>query len=415
MTIIEFFDKTAIENILSTLLCAPDRVIFVGNNRKQMKRAIEKYREVLDGRGIRVVFEEPVSANRNNLQHIVEKLSVIVNTYDDCVFNLDGGEELYLVAVGMVAQKYPDRIRLARFNIRNNTMVDCDADGNDMLSAPIAVSIRENVRIYGGAVVESDQHSDGTYPWDMNEDFRRDLHTMWEIACRYQKSWNGQINTLGCVDRLDPQDKPLDFHAVRDKVEHLMARNGDYYSMHPNILQALEREGLIEWLAMDAEEVEFVFKNHQVKRCLTKAGQILELMVTMAAMDAVEDDQTPVYQDVQCGVYMDWDGEIQPEGATDVANEIDVMLMKGAVPVFISCKNGFLEADELYKLAQIAHRFGGKYAKKVLIATQLDKMGSKGKYIHARAKDMGIRVVDDFDDMNYEQMKKLMKGLWNQP
>ncbi len=414
MTVIEFFDKTSIENMLSAMLCRPERVIYIGYNRKQMERVLPIYREVLDGRGL--APELLVQAvNRNDLHAAVDKLTAIALTYDDCVFNLDGGEDLYLVALGMVAAAHPDRVKLHRFNIRNNNMVDCDADGCNQLVEPIALTIRENVRIYGGVVVDEDQRSEGTYPWRFTEDFCQDLHAMWEISCRYAKSWNAQINTLGWIDQVCPQEDPRTLQSHRESVQQVMSRKGDWYTVVPGILQALEREGLISWLSLENNEIEFVFKNEQVKRCLMKAGQLLELMVALAAREARDEEGLPVYQDVQCGVCMDWDGQVAPDGETDVNNEVDVMMMKGAVPVFISCKNGSLEVEELYKLAQVAQRFGGKYARPVLIATQLDKMGAKGEYLRSRAGDMAIRVVDDFDEMTFEQMKELLKGIWRNP
>lgn len=57
----------------------------------------------------------------------------------------------------------------------------------------------------------------------------------------------------------------------------------------------------------------------------------------------------------------------------DTENEIDVVLMKGLTLIFISCKNGQVDDDELYKLESVTNRFGGLYAKKVLIATYLGK------------------------------------------
>ena len=44
MTIIEFFDKNAIENVISSLLCNPDKVVFIGYNRNAMKKAINKHK-----------------------------------------------------------------------------------------------------------------------------------------------------------------------------------------------------------------------------------------------------------------------------------------------------------------------------------------------------------------------------------
>lgn len=412
MTVIEFFDKNAIENMLSALCCQPERVIYVGHNRTQMEKHMESYRRVIRDRGLQVELLPPKSLNRNKLPQIVEVLSGIVEQYGDCDFNLDGGEELYLVAVGIVAQKYPDKVRLHRFNIRNNTITDCDADGKDHLMAPIALTVQENVSIYGGEVVDVTRHRDGTYPWRFTDTFRSDVKKLWEICCRYRTNWNGCVNTLGWAMKVMPQEDPRTFLCHRSVVEPAMARENDRYRINLPILYALEREQLISWLRVEGDEVEFVCKSEQVKQALSEAGQALELMVTMAAMEALEDDGTPTYDDVRCGVYIDWDGDVEPEGSVDVSNEVDVLLMKGAVPVFVSCKNGNMDPEELYKLETVAQRFGGKYARKVLIAPQLDRLGDKGKYIQARAEDMEIRVVDDFEEMTFENMKREMRCLW---
>lgn len=412
MTNIEFFDKNAIENMLGALCCQPDRIIFVGHNRKHMEKHLVNYRQVIQDRGLQVELLPPRAMNRNNLQQIVEALSGIVEEYGDCDFNLDGGEELYLVAVGMVAQKYPDKVRLHRFNIRNNSITDCDADGEDHLMAPIVLDIRENISIYGGEVVDVTRHSDGTYPWNFTETFRRDVETLWKVCCDKRADWNGCINTLAWAIKVMPQEDPRAFLCRRSIVEPEMEREHDRYRMKLSVLRALEEAKLISWLRAEGDEVEFVFKSEQVKLALSKAGQVLELMATMAAMDAMEADGTPVYNDVRCGVYIDWDGDVEPEGDVDVANEVDVMMMKGAVPVFVSCKNGNMDPDELYKLETVAQRFGGEYARKVLIAPMVDDLGDKGDYIRARAKDMDIRVVYDFDRMTYEEMKREMKCLW---
>ena len=38
MTIIEFYDKTPLENIASALLCSPDKVILVGDDKKSLEK-----------------------------------------------------------------------------------------------------------------------------------------------------------------------------------------------------------------------------------------------------------------------------------------------------------------------------------------------------------------------------------------
>lgn len=411
MTVIEFFGKAAIENMLSALLCGPDRVVFIGDSTKRMNRSLEAYREVLKGRGLNVELLCH-GVRKNHLGAIVEVLTQIVEREADCVFNLDGGEDLYLVAVGMVAQKFPDKVRLHRFNVRNNTILDCDADGNDQLSSPIKISIQENIRIYGGSVVGWDSHADGTVSWQFDEEFRRDLEAMWQICRRDPRDWNNMINTLDCVTTRMAQADDDRFRADGKSARAALKRSGDRYVVEPEILKALEAAGVIRKLNIWDDSVEFDFKNRQVRKCLTKAGQVLELVVHAAALDARDGDGNPMYNDVSSGVYIDWDAHLEPEGRADVSNEIDVLLMKGAVPVFISCKNGFVDVDELYKLSHVAHRFGGRYARKVLVATRLDDQSS-GKYIRARAEDMGIRVVEDLAELDPEGRSRLMAKLWN--
>lgn len=411
MTVIEFFGKAAIENVLSALLCGPERVIFIGDSTKRMKRSLEAYREVLADRGQQVELLCH-GVRRNDLGAIVETLTAIVERETDCVFNLDGGEDLYLVAVGMVAQKFPEKVRLHRFNVRSNSIVELGSDGTERLSGPIELSIQENIRIYGGSVVGWDSHADGTVDWQFDDGFRRDLEAMWQICRRNPKDWNNMINTLDCVSERMAQADDGSFRADGKSARAALKRSGDRFVVEPKILEALEEARVIRNLSLWDDGVEFDFKNRQVRKCLTKAGQVLELVVHAAALEALDGDGNPMYNDVSSGVYIDWDARLEPDGQADVSNEIDVMMMKGAVPVFISCKNGFVDVDELYKLSHVAHRFGGRYARKVLVATRLDDQSS-GKYIRARAEDMGIRVIEDLAELSPERRCRLMANLWN--
>ena len=56
MTYIEFFDKIASENISACLTYAPDRVIYIGDNSKLMKKHIAYYERVFKDRGYEIEF-----------------------------------------------------------------------------------------------------------------------------------------------------------------------------------------------------------------------------------------------------------------------------------------------------------------------------------------------------------------------
>lgn len=88
--------------------------------------------------------------------------------------------------------------------------------------------------------------------------------------------------------------------------------------------------------------------------------------------------------------------------------------MKGLVPIFISCKNGYVDETELYKLNTVAERFGGPYAQKVLVATYFGKNTVDGhKYFVQRAKDMRIQLIENVHELSEEAFSKKIKNiLW---
>lgn len=412
MTIIEFFDRgSAIENMVSTLLCAPDKVVFIGDSSKKMWNCIEKYRAVTESRGLNVEFDAK-GVGKNNLMAIVGAIEDVIKENEDCVIDLSGGDDLYLVAVGIVYGEYADSVKLHRFNIANSTMTDCDSDGILCACGPMEISVEENIALYGGRVIYNDEKGNGTRDWHFDEEFVDDVYVMWSVCKENPTRWNVQISTLDklCGVYLDPEE--LTVYINIEEAKKILGEKGEAFSLQPDTFRKLNALGVINNLKIDSISYSFTFKNEQVMKCLTKAGQILELIIAIMAMETDDENGEPLYNDVMTGVYIDWDGTLQPEFTADVENEIDVILMKGMIPVFVSCKNGIVSMDELYKLSVVAERFGGKFVRKVLVASELEKSGPKEAYIRARAESMGIKIVSEVDTIAEDALRKKIKNLW---
>ncbi len=410
MTIIEFFDKTAIENIAGALLCAPERVIFVGDNQRRMAKSIALYEELLAAKGIGTALGYK-AVNKNNLQNIVDILMETVEEHEDCVFDLTGGEDLYLVAMGIVIERCRGRVRFHRFNFRNESLMDCDADGKICATKSLDISVYDSISMCGGAVVTDPTQPIYTHEWDLTPLFRDDVETMWEICRRDARLWNAHVSTVGKLAEIFPAEDSLTLAFEKEFAETVLKRLGMKYACIPGILFDLQKHGLIRRLVV-GDRISFVFKNEQVKRCLTVAGQVLELTVAARLQGLKDKDGQPLYHDVKVGVVIDWDAEDEAEEVRTV-NEIDVIAMKGAVPVYISCKNGFFDANELYKLDTVAKHFGGEYAKKVLVTTELDKLGERAEYLRARMQDMSIRCVENLDEKSESEIDRILRSLWN--
>jgi len=408
MTIVEFYDQASIENIAGSLLCRPEQVILIGNKRKQLQRATTRYRCVLERNGIKTEISYR-SVNKNHLAQIVTVLEQIADSCEDCIFDLTGGDEMYLVAVGQMLERYSGRIQCHRFGFRSETLQDCDADGSVCRSESFDISVEDNVSIYAGEIVTDRNRESFTYPWRLDEELERDVDAMWEICRRNVRLWNAHVSTLGTIcEQLDRQDA-LSVSFDQSHAASLLSRRGDKYTFVASLMYDLQKNGLIQDLQI-ADTVSFAFKNEEILRCLTVAGQILELVIAKTMRQITDRDGSRLYHDVKVGVVIDWDPVDEEEQRT--INEIDVLAMKGCIPIFISCKNGDFDAGELYKLSTVADRFGGKYAKKVLISTSLDRLGEKADYLRARMEDMGIRCVENVDEMSGEELTRVLRSLW---
>ncbi|MBE6960791.1 MAG: DUF1887 family protein [Ruminococcaceae bacterium] len=418
MTYIEFFDKTATENVATCLTRVPDRVIFIGDNGNRMRKHIEDYQRVFRARGYQVEMIIKTTS-KSNLDRAVAMLTEIVQTYDDCVFDITGGEEIMSVALGMVVAQTPDKnIQIHRFNLGNNKIQDCDMDGQTVYLTPPTLSVEENIRIYGGDVIYGAVDDVKTYLWDLNEEFLQDVERIWQLCKDNIRGWNIQIGIFAAAELVGRvQADGLTTVVSRAALDRYLIGHNLRYKKLTGIIDDLLAEGLLtDFQDGDLNAITISYKDPQVKRCLTRAGQALEMKIFTTAKRLCNEDGTALYNDAMNGVFIDWDGESHDEdvdGLYDTENEVDVMLMYGIVPVFVSCKNGFVTQEELYKLNTIAHRFGGDHAKKVLVATSLDFMGESGYYLRQRASDMNIRIVDDAYIMDDDELENRLKNLWS--
>lgn len=420
MTYVEFFDRISSENISACLTYAPDRVIYIGYNANQMERYIAYYTRVFKDRGQNIEFLYK-TVTRSNLDNAVEVLTQIVDTYDDCVFDITGGEEILNLALGVVYSRYPGKnIQIHKFNLRSNAIYDCDKDGKTIYKDLPVLSIEENVRIYGGDVVYGDVTEDKTYKWDLNPEFLKDVETIWSICKKDVRYWNMQMCIFEAAMNVGTlSEDGLGVVANCKVLEQYLIRHKGKYNLARSIIYDLKKAGLITYFDdSDGETLAVAFKDLQIRKCLTKAGQALEMKVYVTVRGLLEKDGSQMYTDALNGVVIDWDGKFHDEETEliyDTENEVDILLMHNVIPIFISCKNGIVTSDELYKLNTVAERFGGLYSKKVLVANSVDAMGEAGEYLRQRAADMGIRLIERVQNMTDAALQKELKNLWSRP
>ncbi len=462
MTIIELFDKSPIENMVSCLSMRPDKVIFVGDG-KQMEKQEKIFNSFARIMGIPLEIQFR-SVNRNKLDDIVKLLTEIVTAEADspCSIDLTGGEDLMLVAVGIVRAKLKEQgvsFKLHRYNINKGNVTDYDESGKTIKVDMPKLTVEQNVALYGGAVVYDMDKAVGTHRWNFADPKLRDaVETMWEICRKNPVFWNGQLRMLHSMQKL-PQVCPTfaDPNHVEMDVAKAETLSPNKRLNLPGIYQELADGGLLRDFVCNEQILSFTYASDDIRRILEKEGTILELKAYLLLSDMPKEkpgkkgkrkpalsDPEPMFNSVMTGVFLDWDGVIhgtqEPEGRgglsagakddpeleyemqeenVDTENEIDLILMKGLVPVFISCKNGrAVSKNELYKLKAVAERFGGPYSRMIIITTVYgcDKgreLSESERAFIQRAEDMGVNMLTGFHlpELTTEEFYKFIREL----
>ena len=384
MTLVEYFDSASIKNIATALFKLVDKIIYVGDDGADIITAINRYKEILKGQQIK--FEACIKGG-NNLKDIVEALEKIVAENDEVVFDLEGGKELFLLAAGIVYANHKDKVSLYRIDINENKLIDIEK--NEVLSnvPHTYINIDENIKIYGGDVLErKDKTKFYSSEWEYTNGLIDDIFSLWKVYKNHFEDWTEQIKELR---RLQKKSKRgyLSFLIEKDLFEQSVLNSSD-------LLSELSVCGAILNYKSNNETISFTYKNQNVKDLLGEEGSLLETYVTVCAKRCQDKSGRKVFSDVRTGVVIAWDEDTE-HNKISITNEVDVIAMNNLIPVFISCKSGKVDSNELYKLNSVALEFGNKYVKKVLVVGSLNFMGENTyKDFTQRARELQITIIE---------------------
>ena len=397
-TLIEFFDECQLLNIVAGIRFLPETIVFVGYESVMTKRRCRDLERFFELRKQRVSLEF-VAVERYSYESSLQVLETLLQTYPDCCFDLTGGKELVLTAMGELSTLH--QIPMIQFNPRSGRFVRVKHANKMPDPAESFLSIRDGIVLNGGEIVTVGENS---AVWELSDDFREDIKKIWNISRKNCSKWNQFVIALESLTEPFYDSHSLNVSANLaslsvDKQTILLAYN---------LIDDLSRMGLLKEVKINNQQISFRYKNASVKRALSKAGNSLELYIYLTAHEITE-EETGYFGDIGIGVMIDWDGNFYRGEKMETRNEIDVFLMRGMIPVFISCKNGEVHKEALYELDAVAKRFGGEYAKKILCTNYISSASSSRKYIIQRAHDMKIELMDSLDKLSHSEVKELLK------
>ena len=380
----EFLGMESVENVITCMHYQVDKVVYFGYPELIAVKKGRAEAFLKKQCGVKEVEFLPVP--RNDLQEMLGTMRRTIEKEkargNDLFFDITGGESLVLVAFGMLAGEYDTPMH--QFNIWENRLIELEEGSarkisRDVPERQVVFTLDSYIRLKGGVVNHSLQKDVKAIK---NQEFSDDVDAIWRVAKRHWDDWNQFSGFLGKYMAKEG-DLPVDLSMARVQ----KALNEPYAGLRSlselnAIVDELGQAGILKNVENTGDRYRFIFKNETVKSCLMDGGSILELYTYKK--------EKKRSTDCCVGVHLDWDGVVQSKGM-DVLNEIDVLTITGNIPTFISCKGGKLGSHQalhaLYELETVTKRFGGKYARKVLVTAR-----PIGRTYMERAGELGIEV-----------------------
>ncbi len=408
MILIEFLDAAPIKNIGGAFVDDVEKIVYIGSvSNKKGNEVLDNIREYLRKKGIKTQVSYLRTA-RHDVDSAIRTIERVLNSVPrgtKCCIDTVGGNETMLIAAGAVMQKRRSRgLPLDIISVcTEKGCVHCrNGEGAELADeCKCSNTVEENAILHGGAVLKAG----GIRPV-LSQNVCNMIDKVWETAMRgkgvgksdkrrsFPKRWN---SFLGCVYAAGLKSNGIDF-SISNARKKLGAAEYDEVIIW---LEALEKCGAISlFVSENGDYISFTCRDGADK-LLRKAGNLLEMKVYAEA------SLCGLYCDSATGVSLDWDGRVG-----DTENEIDVMLMKGLCPIFISCKNGKIDDEELYKLETVSRRFGGRYARKVVFVSDYGGLSNLAvSSLKRRAENMGIRIIDNVHLVGNAELKRLVRSL----
>ena len=135
---------------------------------------------------------------------------------------------------------------------------------------------------------------------------------MWKICKTYGPSWNEFITTIGVIAQCGTMTECSNgiFVEISEELAMSACKNEKtkYRMDAKEVRELLEKYDLLTVKEKDGN-ITIKFKNMQVKRCLTQAGQALEMKTLLLARNMKTAEDKPCFTDAMNGVEIDWDGK----------------------------------------------------------------------------------------------------------
>lgn len=397
-TLIELFDTEPIYNYLAATVFRPEKVCFIGDYESLDIDAVSAAKKYAALTGLECSFSF-VAADSNDFGEMRRKLKEIIRREteagNECTVDVTGGRDLALVAAGSLI---PEDTSVVFYDRKENVFRFLGS--GETRRVDVSLTCEAFITIAGGAIYSSSRNKNY---------YEEDWKTIRKVVRTYfenREVWNRFVKYLQQISKgiSEIDSLSLDVNAPF----YFEDGNGRNFSCNESVMRELERTGAIKNLRFpqDGKRVSFTYASNELANLLVNEGVWLELAVYLAA---TESDK---FDDVQSSVKFVWDIPNKNESLSSIVadstprNEVDVVMTRGVLPVFVSCKTRVPTNDDLNEIYAIKKKFGGDLAVGMIATT---KYVGREFPVRERAEEMGIYIIDERYFENGTVTKRLEK------
>lgn len=376
-TLIELYDTSPIRNVLATVMFRPQEMILicppeVAEDPNQ-KRSLRDFFAYLNC-PVKLTLIPVTLLDAGKTERVLRE---VLESHQDCAIDISGGTDAALFAAGVASGDTP----VFTYSTRKDTFFEIkNAPFARSLPNTVHLDVRSCLMMAGGTLLPGREDNAGLA--EMSDRIDR----LFRVYSTFRPQWNRQISYIQKISSAEPGVLEAGGQLREKAGNKNVDADGEFFG-------ALEEAGLILNLQHTDESVSFRFPDERVRFWLRDVGAVLELQVFRACRAA------GCFDDVVLSAVVNWQsGKINRDSVT---NEIDVMAVQGIQPVFISCKTSEVHTDALNELAILRDRFGGKFARAILVTSGVT--GKTREPVRRRADKLGIELVE-WEDMSLESL-----------
>ena len=376
-TLIELYDTSPIRNVLATVMFRPQEMILIcppevaeDPNQKRSLRDFFAYLHC----PVKLTLIPVTLLDAGKTERVLRE---VLESHQDCAIDISGGTDAALFAAGVASGDTP----VFTYSTRKDTFFEIkNAPFARSLPNTVHLDVRSCLMMAGGTLLPGREDNAGLA--EMSDRIDR----LFRVYSAFRPQWNRQISYIQKISSAEPGVLEAGGQLREKAGNKNVDADGEFF-------RALEEAGLILQLQHTDESVSFRFPDERVRFWLRDVGAVLELQVFRACRAA------GCFDDVVLSAVVNWQsGKINRDSVT---NEIDVMAVQGIQPVFISCKTSEVHTDALNELAILRDRFGGKFARAILVTSGVT--GKTREPVRRRADKLGIELVE-WEDMSLESL-----------